>query len=157
MERDLKQELEALRVAYKQSSPVARLRDIRQRLATVQAPSGAMRLVMALSAVEALARSLVVHAAGRPSSTADMRYRQAQGMAAVELVEEVLRLHGAPDAGMRFGATTWSLFELAHQYRDLAVHECTYADRDGYAPLVEAAETVLQGLVEASELPRRVA
>lgn len=156
MEWDYKQELEQLRQANVAASPGVRLRAIKQRLGRAD-DMGAMRLVAAVCAVEALARSLVVHAAGRPLSTADMRYRQVRDTGPVELVDEVLRRCGAPNGGAHFGADTWSLFELAHQYRDLAVHECTYLTSDKYAALVQAAEAVLEGLVEIGGLPRLVA
>lgn len=156
MEWDYKQELEQLRQANVAASPVVRLRAVKQRLGRAE-DMGAMRLVAAMCAVEALGRSLVVHAAGRPLSTADMRYRQVQGTGPVELAEEVLRRCGAADGAAHFGAETWLLFELAHQYRDLAVHECTYLSTDKYAALVQAAERVLDGLVEISGLPRLVA
>lgn len=157
MEWDVKQELEQLRQGYVSASPVVRLRLIKQRLGRPEAESAAMRLVAAVCAVEALGRSLVVHAAGRPAGTADMRYRQVREMGPIELVEEVLRLYGAAEGATRYGAQVWSLFDLAQQSRDLAVHECAYLVPDQYTPLIEAAETVLGGLVEIGGLPRLVA
>jgi hypothetical protein len=143
---------EELQRAYAMATPAARLRVIRQRLASAQAEMGSTRLVTMISAVEALSRSLVVHAAGRPVSTAEMRHRQFRSTGAVELVEEVLRLRGAPRGGQHFGADAWALFEAATRYRDLIVHECTYLGRDRYPPLVAAAETVLRGLIELAGL-----
>jgi hypothetical protein len=68
----------------------------------------------------------------------------------------VLRLHGAPSAVERYGDETWQLFGLAHMYRNLVVHECTYLGQDKYPALIAASLRVLEGLVEAGGLPRVV-
>lgn len=138
------------------SVPAARLRMIKQRLARVEEESASVRLVTVVAAVEALARSLVVHSSGRPSSTAEMRYKQFRSVDAIELVEEVLRLRGAPKGVAHFGADTWERFELADQYRDLLVHECASMGPDTYEPLIAAAENILEALVELSGIPRLV-
>jgi hypothetical protein len=109
-----------------------------------------------MSAVEALARSLVVHSSGRPSSTAEMRYRQFRTVTDLELVQEVLRLRGATAPAGHFGRETWADFELARELRDLIVHECTGLESDRYARPIAAAEAVLEGLVELCGLPRPV-
>jgi hypothetical protein len=157
MERDIRQELEEAHRANAAASPVARMRAIKQRLARAANEAPANRLVATLGAVEALSRSLIVHAAGRPSSTAEMRYRQVRGAAAVELVEEVLRLYAAGEPAARFGADGWTAFALAQESRELFVHECVQLERELYAPLIAAAEAVLQALVEVGGLPRLVA
>ncbi|MEJ5992117.1 hypothetical protein WG902_19100 [Ramlibacter sp. PS3R-8] len=154
---ELQEELEQLRLTYATSRPAARLGVIRQRLARAQAEFGPTRLVTVVSAVEALARSLVVHAPGRPASSSHFRYEQVCMQAPLDLVEGALRLYGADPAVDLFGQETWQLFELAHRYRNLVVHECTYPDQDKYPALVAACERVLQGLVTAGGLPRLVA
>ena len=152
----LRKELEQLRSSYMASRPAARLASIRQRLARTEADSGATRLVTLVSAVESLARSLVVHAPGRPASSSHYRYQQVRMKAPSELVEEALRLHEARSARDRFGEGTWEFFELAAQYRDLVVHECTHPGPDPYPALLAASQRVLEGLVEAGGLPRLV-
>ncbi|MDB5947632.1 MAG: hypothetical protein JWQ33_2658 [Ramlibacter sp.] len=156
MELNLTQELAHLRTTYAVSSPAARLRVIKQRLTRAEAEAGPSRLVTVVSAVEALARSLVVHSSGRPANTAAMRYTQVRHAGPVELVEEVLRLRGAPAAATYFAGETWTLFELANQYRNLVVHECTYLGHDRYPALISAAEGVFHSLVELAGLPRPV-
>jgi hypothetical protein len=141
-----------LQRAYAVATPAARLRVIKQRLASAQAETGSARLVTVISAVEALARSLVVHSAGRPASTAEMRHRQFRNTGPIELVEEVLRLRGAGPATQHFERDAWELFEVATRYRDLIVHECTYVGPDRHPHLIEATETVLRGLVELAGL-----
>lgn len=149
-----------LQRAYAMATPAARLRVIKQRLASAHGEMGSTRLVTLVSAVEALARSLVVHSAGRPASTAEMRHRQYRGTGPVELVEEVLRLRGAGRAIEQFGRETWELFEVGTHYRDLIVHECTHVGQDRHPYLIAATEAVLRGLVEVAGLevgPRVVA
>lgn len=149
-----------LQRAYAMATPAARLRVIKQRLASAHGELGPTRLVTTVSAVEALARSLVVHAAGRPASTAEMRHRQFRDVGPVELVEEVLRLRGAGHPLEHFGRDTWELFEAGTRYRDLIVHECTWVGPDRHPYLVAAAEAVFRGLVEVAGLeagPRVVA
>lgn len=146
---------EELQRAYAMATPAARLRVIRQRLASAHNEIGSTRLVTLVSAVEALARSLVVHAPGRPASTADMRHRQFRTTGPVELVEEVLRLHGAKPPLQAFERETWELFEVAARYRDLIVHECTYVGQDRHPYLISAAEAVLRGMIELVGLGAR--
>lgn len=154
---ELREELDQLRKTYATSRPAARLGVIRQRLARAEAEIGPTRLVTVVSAVEALARSLVVHAPGRPASSSHFRYQQVRQKAPLELVEEALRLYGSGAAVEQYGEETWQLFELAHKYRNLVVHECTWLAQDQYAALVAASERVLEGLVVAGGLPRLVA
>jgi len=137
---------------YAMATPAARLRVIKQRLASAHGEMGSTRLVTMVSAVEALARSLVVHSAGRPASTAEMRHRQFRSTGPVELVEEVLRLRGAGRPLSHFGQETWELFEVGARYRDLIVHECTYVGQDRHPHLIAAAEAVLRELIEVAGL-----
>ena len=141
-----------LQRTYALATPAARLRAIRQRLASAHAEMGPTRLVTVVAAVEALSRSLIVHSAGRPASTAEMRHRQFRDTGAVELVKEVLRLRAAPCADEMFGPDVWRGFEAALRYRDLIVHECTYIARDAHADLIAAVTAVLRGLIELAGL-----
>ncbi|AEG91734.1 Hypothetical protein Rta_06560 [Ramlibacter tataouinensis TTB310] len=141
---------------YTASTPAARLRIIRRQLAWAASEPGTLRLITTVSAVEALARSLVVHASGRPSNTAQMRYRQFRHSGPVELVEEVLRLRGAAPAARHFPGETWPLFELASDCRDAVVHECAQLAPDRTAAAVQAAQAVFEGLIELAGLPRAV-
>jgi hypothetical protein len=155
MEADLLEHPLELQRTYAVATPAARLRAIRQRLASAQGEIGSTRLVTVVSAVEALARSLVVHAPGRPASTAEMRHRQYRGFGAVELVEEVLRLRGAGAGAQHFEREDWELFEVATVYSDLIVHECTTIGQDRHPFLIAATEAVLNGLVELAGLSAR--
>ena len=150
------QELEQLRQAHATARPSARLAAIRQRLAQAAAEPASSRLITLLSAIEALSRSLVAYAPGRPPATAPIRYRQVREQPLLEGVEEALKRHGAAPAGDTFGAGTWQQFEAAHALRELLVHECAQLAPDRYPPLIAAAEQVLEGLVVAGGLLRVV-
>ena len=152
---ELLQHPDELQRAYATATPAARLRAIKQRLAGAHGEMGSTRLVTIVSAVEALARSLVVHAAGRPASTAEMRHKQFRQTGPVELVEEVLRLRGTRPPMQYFDGETWELFEVAARYRDLIVHECTSIGPDRHPHLIAATEAVLRGLVELAGLEAR--
>ncbi|MGZ5179710.1 MAG: hypothetical protein ACXWC6_03190 [Ramlibacter sp.] len=156
MFEELDEGLIQLRRVYAQSKPAVRLAAIRLRLASAKEDSGPTRLITTVSAVEALARSLVVHAPGRPASTAHFRYQQVRQKTALELVEEVLRLYGAKPAADHFGEETYRCFALADQYRDLVVHECTYPGHEKSQQLIEACERVLDGMVSTAGLLRVV-
>lgn len=160
MESELLAHPQSLQRAYAIATPAARLRVIRQRLAAAHGESGSTRLVTLVSGVEALARSLVVHASGRPASTAEMRHRQVRNSGVVELVEEVLRLRGAARGAQHFARDDWELFEAATHYRDLIVHECSHVGPDRVPHLCAATNAVLRGLIELAGLeggPRAVA
>ena len=152
----LRQELEQLRSSYVAMKPSARLAAVRQRLAKSEVEGGATRLVAAVAAVEALARSLVVHAPQRSPATAPLRYQQVRTTGALALVDETLRIYGGPPATEFFGAEAWDRFELAQLYRDVIVHECTVPSHDKYPLLIQATERVLEGLVEVGGLLRVV-
>jgi hypothetical protein len=156
MESPLRQDLEQLRSTYVVLKPSARLAMVRQRLAKSEGESAATRLVATLAAVEALARSLVVHAPHRPPATAPIRYQQMRTTGALELVEEALKVYGSPPAVDVFGAQDWDRFEIATLYRDTLVHECTAPAADKYPMLVESAERVLETLVKVGGLLRVV-
>lgn len=152
----LRQDLEQLRSSYVVMKPSARLAAVRQRLAKADVEGGATRLVAVVAAVEALARSLVVHAPQRSPATAHLRYQQVRPTGALQLVTETLRIYGAPPPAEFFGPDPWERFELAQLFRDVIVHECTVPGHDRYPMLVEASQRVLDGLVEVGGLLRVV-
>ena len=159
MHAQLQDHPDELQRAYAMATPAARLRAIRQRLASAHAEMPSTRLVTVVGAVEALARSLVVHSFGRPPQTAEMRHRQFRDTSPLELVQEVLRLRGVGAATLHFADDAWHGFEAAVRYRDLIVHECTFVGQDRLGHLIEDADAVLRGLIELAGLeggPRHV-
>ena len=152
MNAELLEHPDELQRLFAVATPAARLRTIKQRLAGAHAELGSTRLVTLVSAVEGMARSLVVHSAGRPSSTAEMRHRQFRNTGPVELVQEVLRLRGARAGAEHFDRDDWELFEVATLYRDLIVHECTTIGPERHRHLIAATEAVLRGMIELAGL-----
>jgi hypothetical protein len=152
----LRDDLEELHKTFATARPSARLAAIRQRLARNETASPAQRLITLLAGIEALSRSLVVHAPGRPPATAHIRYQQVRSTALPELVEEAFRLHGTPSPADAVGASAWEALSLAHECRELLVHECGFLPQERYAPLVSAADQVLDALVVAGGLLRVV-
>jgi hypothetical protein len=156
MPDELRNELDEIRNAYVTAKPSSRLGIIRQRLARAEAEIGPTRLITTVSAVEALARSLIVHAPGRPPATAHFRYQQVRDKQALDLVEEALRLHGGKLPADEIGTENWELFGLAVQARNLVVHECTYLGQEKSPRMIDAAERVLEAMVEVAGLLRVV-
>ena len=121
---DYADELAKLRKLYAESAPQARLSVIRQRVSDSAHESGAARLVTLVSAVEGLARSLLVHSA-RPTTLPDFlrAYARHAHSPPVVLVEEFLTLHHVPDPSTHFTGNSWRLFKYAVDFRHYIVHE----------------------------------
>ena len=134
-----------LRSIYVNSSPLARLRIIRKRLTNTEI--GATRLITIVSGVEALARSLVVHAKTKHGSKIEPIYQSHKDRNADVLVEDVLNAYKQKSPSEYFSEDTWPLFREAVSFRNLIVHECTFLGQDKYPSLIQAAEEVLEALV----------
>jgi hypothetical protein len=140
------EDLEEIRTRYVGSSPRQRLGIIRQRLNDHH--FGPNRLVTAVSAVEALARSLLMHSVA--SKKADLlerypnfRYRKPEG-----LIREFLESRGIADPKAFFAEDTWQLFGYAVKYRNLLAHECTYLGLVKFPSLIQACDDVLTALTK---------
>jgi hypothetical protein len=143
---DYDAELASIRARYVQASPRQRLAIIRQRLSDHH--FGPNRLVTAVSAVEALARSLAMHASvGAKSELTDIyskySHRKPEG-----LIREYLEIKGVADPKAFFAEDTWQLFGYAVRYRNLLAHECTYLGLAKFPSLIEACEDVLSALAK---------
>jgi hypothetical protein len=143
-------DLTNLRKVYTTNSPQARLNVICQRLHHRESPP--TRLVTLVSAVEALARSLVLNEKGKPVADREKHYGSVRDREASWLVKEVLRLRDLPLPAQYFAEDTWTLFKYAESFRNLIVHECTYLGQDKYPSLIQATEEVLDGLVKIGRL-----
>jgi hypothetical protein len=147
-EIDYVAELERIRSVYISVSPLQRLRVIRQRLANPD--HGPNTLVTHVSAVEALARSLVLHNAGSDPSAQYSKFRNHDSDKLVALFLERIRA-GSPAEVL--GHDVWQKFRYAISYRNLLVHECTYLGQDKYPKLEDACQLVLSKLIELAGLP----
>ena len=146
---DYEAELERLRSLYVSATPSQRLMRIRQRLADHH--FGPNRLVTSVSAVEALARSLLMHCAVTRAEllTAypDYRDRKPEPM-----IREYLRSQQIADPAAFFAQDTWRLFGYAVKYRNLLAHECTYLGLEKFPSLIESCEDVLAALAKLARL-----
>jgi len=143
---DYEAELATIRDAYVSATPQQRLKIIRQRLSDHH--FGPNRLVTAVSAVEALARTLVMHATYDTKTEITANYSKYRNRKPEGLIREYLASEGINDAKVFFAEDTWQLFGYAVQYRNLLAHECTYLGMDKFLSLIEACEEVLAALAK---------
>lgn len=142
-----------LRSIYVNAHPKQRLVVIRQRLA--QPEIGATKLVTVVSAVEALARSLVVHSSAKSQADIDRIYSKIRSRAPEALVQDVLNAFQKGGTEGHFHEDTWPLFCEAVNFRNQVVHECTCLGQDKYPSLIAAALEVLEELVSIGALNDR--
>jgi len=120
-----------LRAAYMEAPPRLRLRVALDR---VRNPScGPNRLIQTVSAVEGLARALVIDELVAQGTTVQRAYDDVQFTNASELVEKCLG-----DPKHHLAAEQWDDFRTAIKYRNILVHECTFL-RQGYSERFIAA------------------
>ncbi|WP_143814358.1 hypothetical protein [Novilysobacter spongiicola] len=140
-----------LRATYVGSSPGQRLKVALDRLGyPTHEPN---LLITRVSAVEALARSLLVHriaAAGENIEKVYARYRLTGPEA---LLEAYFTSIGSGSALHFFGQERWEQFQHAVQYRHLLVHECTYLHPETAMPLIETCREILLQLARSAGLP----
>ena len=147
---DYVSDLKMLREHYVSATPSQRLSIILQRLEDHH--FGANRLITSVSAVEGLARTLVMHE--HTLSKAELvplypkyRYRKPEG-----LVREYFLSKGISDPAAHLQQDTWRLFGYAVEYRNLLAHECTYLGLQKFPSLIEACEEVLAALVKLARI-----
>ncbi len=147
---DYEAELANIRAHYVCASPRQRLAIIRQRL--VDHHFGPNRLVTAVSAVEALARSLAMHGSTSSKSNLLDNYPRYSHRKPEGLIREYLGVKGIKDPKEFFGEDTWLLFSYAVKYRNLVTHECTYLGLDKFPSLIDACEDILSALVKLGKI-----
>jgi hypothetical protein len=143
---DYEAELLAIRKNYICATPRQRLSIIRQRLEDNH--FGPNRLVTAVSAVEALARTLAMNQKAQTKAELDNIYPKYKNRAPKSLVKEYLLTRGISEPEAYFGEDTWSLFGYAIDFRNLLAHECTYLGLDKLPSLIEACNEVFESLVK---------
>lgn len=146
-------ELDKIRNNYVTATPRQRLSIIRQRLEDHH--FGPNRLVTAVSATEALARSLAMHHRAHTKTELKKLYTKYRDRSPKTLVTEYLKDKGISDADAFFGEDNWRLFSYAVEYRNLLAHECTYLGLDKFPSLIEACEVVLSKLATLGGLRER--
>lgn len=143
-------QLLSIRENYVSATPRQRLSVIRQRLEDHH--FGPNRLVTAVSAVEALARSLAMNHKAKSKQERKKLYSKYKDRSPKSLVAEYLTAHGIEDLHAFFGEDTWRLFGYAVDYRNLLAHECTYLGLDKFPSLIEACSDVLNSLAKLGRI-----
>ena len=137
-------ELQKLRDRYIFATPRQRLKVANQRIKNPDA--GANILVTTFSAVEAFARSLVLHSKKRPQINVRKLYARYKDRTASTLIAEYLKIIDKDPIAL-FGKDLWKTFKLAESYRNLLVHECTYLESIKFGPLTNSCNEVLKSLI----------
>lgn len=150
MDDDFKKHRLELRNLYVKSTPRQRLNIALER---IQCPDHDPNLLITrVSAVEGVARSLLVHhLTPRQNDTLKM-YSVFCNCSAPTLVEAYFRARCQKTPHDVVGEDTWKLFQHAVAYRNLLVHECTYLGQDKTPELLAASRTVLLKLAELAGL-----
>jgi hypothetical protein len=150
---DYEAELLAIRKNYICATPRQRLSIIRQRLDDHH--FGPNRLVTAVSAVEALARTLAMGQKAKTKAELDNLYPKYKNRAPKPLVKEYLLAKGISEPDAYFGEDTWRLFGYAIDFRNLLAHECTYLGLDKFPSLIDACSEVLESLVKLGRVSEK--
>ena len=139
-------ELAEIREIYINSTPQQRLRFIHMRLNDPN--SGPNRLVTVVSAVEALARTLAMHACFSSKSDMTANYPKYRNRKPDDLICEYLLSKGITDPKTFFKEDNWLLFDYAVKSRNLLTHECTLLGQDKYPYLIQVCEEILEALAK---------
>lgn len=147
---DYDAELKQLRKNYIEATPAQRLHIATQRIGNPG--HGPNLLVTYVSAIEGLARSLVMHQSGRSKPELSSVYPRYRNKSAEDLISEYLKRRIKSDPASFFGREKWEKMKFAVEYRNVLVHECTYLGQDTYPDLIASCSQVLQQLAELEGL-----
>jgi hypothetical protein len=142
---DYVDDLRKLRDIYVANPPKARFISIQKLLA--RNTDGIEKLITAVSGVEALARSMVVHWQSKGKDI-ENTYDIYKHKTPVQLIEEVFNIYKKVTPESYFTEDTWPLFKYAIEFRNLVVHECTFLGQDKFPSLISATEEVLSALAD---------
>jgi hypothetical protein len=152
---DYEKELTEIRNIYVCMTPQGRLRIINERLRDPD--SGPNRLVTVVSAVEALARTLAMHASFTSKFDISTNYSKYRNSKPADLICKYLLSKGITDPETFFKEDNWLLFDYAVQSRNLVTHECTYLGQDKYPYLIQVCEEILEALTKLAGIGKSVA
>lgn len=147
---DYEAELLNIRQDYICATPRQRLSIIRQRLEDHH--FGPNLLVTAVSAVEALARTLAMSQKAKTKDELSKIYPKYKNRKPKPLITEYLLAKGITEPDAYFGEDTWRLFGYAIDYRNLLAHECTYLGLEKFPSLIDASNEVLNSLVKLGKI-----
>jgi hypothetical protein len=141
---DFEKHLVELRSQYIRANPRQR---ILVALDRIKCPdSGPNRLIVTVSAVEGLARTIALHLRAGKGESIEAVYEELWRSVPTALIEK----HVCPLLGKSpeelFTEAAWKLFKIAVGYRNLLIHECTFLRQDISAPLIDASMLVFNKL-----------
>lgn len=114
--------------------------------------AAAHRLVAHVSAVEGLARSLLIHEKYQdPRMRLEQYEIEFKRKRAETLIDDYLKAKNLPEAAIVFGEEVWEKFKVATQYRNLVVHECAYHDVSKSHWTIGACQSVFKKLGQFSD------
>lgn len=149
------QHLTRLREDYVRASFKQRLFVIGQRLTDEH--YGPNRIATEVAAVEAFARSLVVHTvAVRDGKDVMAVYSDFERARPEKLIGTYLGEKGLGRPEEFFGSTVWTFLLLAVRYRDLVTHEATYLDWSMIEVIVRSCRFALYQLADTVGLGAEV-
>lgn len=152
-EPDYNEDLANLRKVYVEGTPRKRYEIAVRCIAN---PEQARNLlVVCVSAVEGLARSLIMRRYAKKKDDLWLLYLDHQWKGPEELIEEYLVTRALRPAPETFGADTWEHFRCAVEYRHLLTHECIYLVNNRPQVLIEACKSVLHKLARIAGLKIR--
>lgn len=144
--------IERLRHWYVGATPRQRLGVILQRLEDHH--FGPNRLVTSVSAVEGLARALLMAAHHGSKTDRIANYPKYRMRKPTGLIEEYLRLIAAGTPSEAFGADLWRDFVHAIEYRNILAHECAYLGMETFPAMINACECVMDTLINLANIKR---
>lgn len=148
---DYAKHLEDLRKLYVNATVSQRFNIARQRMENPGHDPN--RIIAYVSAVEGVARSLVMHEIRSNTSEEIIAlYKKYRNRKPVEMIVKYLQLRNLPDPNQYFGKEYWDKFLFAIEYRNLLAHECTYLAQDISPPLIDACTRILSRLAESKGL-----
>ena len=142
-------EQKELRKTYISAKPQIRLNVILKRIK--ESEIGPMRLLTLMSSIEALSRSLLIHAEVEVGNNIEQVYEKFRLEKPEKMVEKYFRKFKL-NCNTFYKEDTWLLFKNAIDFRNLIIHECTYLGKDKYQSLIMACEEVLSSLIELAQL-----
>jgi hypothetical protein len=147
---ELRKQLDELRDKYITATPRQRLGRVRERLDDPGANPN--RLVTLVGGIEALARSLAMHAEHQDKEELRACYPRYRNRKTQTLVEEYCKSRGIEVPKEYFGEENWELFLLAIGYRNLLAHESTFLSNQRFGRFEMACNEVLLKLANLAKL-----
>jgi len=137
-----KKHLPNLRHVYTRLTPFQRMAIANQRMDRLDSPAN--ELIAVVSAVEGLARSLVVGERVDRGEQFEIAYEAVRNRDPVQLVKEIAALAHVTPAKLVASADGWRLFRWACAYRNLLIHEATMLNENDAFWLIQSTRQVFR-------------